>query len=136
MGQTALIADGKVGVKSGVSPASYTSTGLKFSDGSSLSADCIIWCTGYADKNVREVASSILGEGGADIASKMDATWQLDCEGEVRGLWKRQLNIDNFWLFGGFTSQHRYYSRFLAIQIKAALAGKLPPAYRDNPEVA
>lgn len=135
MGQTALIADGQVKIKSGVTPSAFTARGVMLSDGSELVVDAIVWCTGYADKNVRAVSPSVLGEGGADLAARMDATWQLDSEGEVRGLWKRQLNIDNFWITGGFTSQHRYYSRFLAIQLKAALQGKLPPAYRETPKV-
>lgn len=134
MGQTALLAEGKVAVKSGVTPVSYTANGMKLSDGTELASDAIIWCTGYADKNVRQVSPSVFGEGGEQLAAKMDATWQLDKEGEIRGLWKRQLNVDNFWIMGGFTSQHRYYSRFLAIQIKAALAGILPPAYRKVPD--
>lgn len=134
MGQTALIADGKVGIKSGVSPKAFTAAGLSFSDGSELAADAIIWCTGYADKNVRTLSPSILGTGGDDLASRMDATWQLDAEGELRGLWKRQLNIENFWITGGFSTHHRYYSRLLAVQLKAAVEGKLPPAYRDTPK--
>ena len=131
---TSLIASKKVGIKSGIYPTSYTSTGLQLNDGTMLSADAIIWCTGYADKNVKEVASSIFGNSGdVDIANKMDATWQLDREGEIRGLWKRQKYIENFWLMGGFTSQQRYHSKFLALQIKAVLEGVLPEAYRETP---
>lgn len=136
MGQTELIAEGKVKIKSGVTPSAFTTRGLILSDGTELAVDAIIWCTGYADKNVRTVSGSVLGAGGAELAARMDATWQLDSEGEVRGMWKRQLNIDNFWITGGFTSQHRYYSRFLAIQLKATIGGKLPTAYRDTPKAA
>lgn len=136
LGQSALIADGKIALKSGVQPVAYTSTGLKFSDDSTVSADAIIWCTGYSDISVRDVAEDILGDGGAEIASKMEATWAFDIEGETRGIWKRHRDIENFWIAGGFTSIQRYYSRFLAIQIKAALAGKLPLAYLETPKTA
>lgn len=134
---TKLIAEGKVGVKANVEAVAYTASGLKFSDGSELETDAVIWCTGFADKNVRETSAEILGgnEEAHSIASRLDATWGLDAEGEIRGMWKRHLNVESYWVMGGFTSQHRYHSRTLAFQIKAALEGVLPPAYRETPQV-
>ncbi|KAI3055360.1 hypothetical protein CBS147353_11334 [Aspergillus niger] len=119
-------------------------------------ADAIIWCTGFSNSNVVTTATEILGGksdaiesvaeaetetnskqkhilGPQDIASRLDATWGLDEEGEIRGMWKRHLNVDNFWVMGGYTQQHRWHSRTLALQIKAALEGRLPPAYRHTP---
>ncbi|KAH8203863.1 hypothetical protein TruAng_001927 [Truncatella angustata] len=148
MGSTKLIADGKVAVKGRVEPVAFTETGLKFSDGTTLDADAVIWCTGFKDKNARAVAAGILGGkktavngsthlehllGPEEIAARLDATWGLDAEAEVRGMWKRHLNIDNYWTMGGHTQHHRWHSRTLALQIKAALAGILPPAYRETP---
>lgn len=106
MGATELFADGKVAVKSGVHPTAYTSAGLRLSDGSVLEADCILWATGFADKNLRDVTASILGgsEEARSIAARMDATWGLDSEGEIRGLYKRMRDIDNYWAFAGFTT--------------------------------
>ena len=107
-----------------------------------MEADVVIWCTGFGDKNVRAVVEGILGgegEGGEtmllgprEIAERVDATWGLDEEGEIRGVWKRHLGMKNYWVAGGHTVQHRWNSRLLAMQIKAALAGILPPAYRDT----
>ncbi len=74
---------------------------------------------------------SVLGP--QDIAARMDATWGVDSEGEIRGVWKRHLRIDNIWTFGGSTPQQRFYSRFVALQIKAAVEGILPDAYRETP---
>lgn len=133
MGSTSLIASGAVGIRSGVVPTAYTASGLRLSDGSEISADAIVFCTGYADKNLSEVATSVFGSGGEQLAEKMDGTWGLDSEGEVRGLWKRQEAVEQFWIMGGFTSQHRFYSKFLALQLKAALEGALPAAYRETP---
>lgn len=135
-GATRLLADGDCSIKSNVEPMAFKETGLRFSDVSNIEVDAIVWCTGFADTNVRAVAAEHLGGGpdAEDIASRLDATWGLDEEGEIRGLWKRQLNIDNYWLMGGFTSQHRWHSRTLALQIKAELAGILPPAYRETPK--
>jgi cation diffusion facilitator CzcD-associated flavoprotein CzcO len=150
IGGTKLIAEGKVGVKAGVEPVAYTATGVRFSDGSTADADAVVWCTGFADKNARETAAGILGGGVGDgdsekshpgilgpgeIAARIDATWGVDAEGEIRGMWKRHLRIDNFWIMGGQTQQHRWHSRTLALQIKAELEGILPPAYRETPQV-
>ncbi|KAE8371863.1 hypothetical protein BDV26DRAFT_275270 [Aspergillus bertholletiae] len=148
VGGTKLLEDGKAGMKAGVEPVAYTATGLRFSDGSSSEADAVIWCTGFADKNMRDIATQILGGNSAnadtdkesngvlgpcDIAARLDATWGVDSEGEIRGLWKRQSRLDNIWVAGGYTQQHRWHSRTLALQIKASLDGVLPPAYRDTP---
>jgi hypothetical protein len=127
---TDIVADGLVAVKSGVTPVSYTKDGLKLSDGSEVKADAILWCTGMDDRDARVTAAQTFGKGGDAIANKMDATWALDKEGEVRGLWKRQRDVKNFWVMGGFTSQQRYHSKTLALQLKAAVEGFLPEAYR------
>ncbi|KAH9226022.1 hypothetical protein K456DRAFT_1934595 [Colletotrichum gloeosporioides 23] len=147
VGATSLIAEGKAGLKAGAEPVAYTETGLRFSDGSIVDADAILWCTGFADKDARKTAAEVLGGGNTDgnvsrdknvlgpedVAARLDATWNLDEEGEIRGMWKRHLNMENYWIMGGYTQQHRWHSRTLALQIKAALEGVLPPAYRDTP---
>ncbi|KAK7949256.1 monooxygenase [Apiospora aurea] len=149
VGGTKLLADGEVGVKVG-EPVAFHEHGLTFLDGSSVDVDAVVWCTGYADKNARDTAAEILGGGGVDggpaaqfdekdilgpngIASRIDATWGLDAEGEIRGLAKRQLRVENYWAIGGPANTSRWYSKLLAIQIKAALEGVLPPAYRGTP---
>lgn len=148
-----LISEGKVSVKSGSEPVAYTATGLLFSDGKTVDTDAVVWCTGFADRNVRDTAASILGGdditaaavdneendktdrllGPCDVAARLDATWGLDGEGEIRGMWKRHLRMENYWIMGGFAQPQRWYSRVLAQQIKLALASALPPAYRDTP---
>lgn len=143
VGGTKLIAEGKANVKAGVEPVAYTKTGISFSDGSIVDADAIIWCTGFADKDARSTAAQILGGGHSvcerdllgpqEIAARLDATWGVDSEGEIRGMWKRHLRMDNYWVMGGYTQQHRWHSRTLALQIKAALEGILPPPYREVP---
>lgn len=129
IGGTARIAEGKVGVKAGVEPVAYTATGLRFSDGSTVDTDSVVWCTGFSDRDARDTASQIF-----KTKLPVDATWGIDEEGEVRGMWKRHLRVDNYWFMGGDTQKHRWYSRILALQLKAALEGVLPPAYRDTPQ--
>lgn len=40
------------------------------------------------------------------------------------------------WYIGGGTAQCRYFSRFIALQVKAALEGKPLSVYRDTPQVS
>lgn len=158
-----LIAEGKVGVRGLVEPFAYTATGVRLSDGTTADADAVVWSTGFADLDARATAAEILGggdggDGGGgggggndivphdnaekkklplgprDIAARLDATWGLDAEGEIRGMWKRHLRVENYWIMGGNVQQQRWWSRVLAQQIKMALEGVLPPAYRDVPK--
>ncbi|KAG9604984.1 hypothetical protein KCU77_g884, partial [Aureobasidium melanogenum] len=123
-GVTKLLAEGKVAFRVGVEPQAYTSSGLRLSDDSALNADAVVWCTGFADKDARETFADIM-----KISLPIDATWGVDEEGEIRGMWKRHSQVDNYWFMGGFTQQHRWHSHTLAQQIKASLAGVLPPPY-------
>lgn len=132
MGAMQLIAERKVGVRSGVYPVAYTERGLELSDGTEVQRDAIVWCTGFSDLMARNVAAKIFGQGGEVIAERMDATWCVDGEGEMRGMWKRHRDIDNFWIMGGTTIHHRYNSRYVALQLKAAVEGFLPEAYRET----
>lgn len=142
----AMIVEGRVGVKGGVEPVAYTGTGLRLSDGSVVDADAVVWCTGFKDKD-RSVTVEVLGAktfvdgeagegdeilGPQDIAARRDAVWGVDKEGELRGMFKRNLRVDNYWIFGGTTAQHRFYSKVVALQIKAEIEGILPEAYRDE----
>lgn len=129
-----LLAEGQVAVRAGVAPAAFTETGLRFSDGTTADADAVVWCTGFADHNVRATAGEALGLD-RDLARCLDGTWGVDAEGEIRGMWKRHLRLDNYWVMGGNMGQQRWWSRILALQIKAALEDTLPPAYRETPVV-
>lgn len=149
VGGTKLISEGKVAVRGLVGPVGYTENGLRLSDGSRLDADAVIWCTGFADKDGRVTAREMLGESGdsggsggsgvlgpQDIVARLDASWGVDAEGEVRGMWKRHLRMENFWAMGGNMQHQRWWSRPLAQQIKLALDGALPPAYRETPKAS
>ncbi|KAK8024669.1 hypothetical protein PG990_002492 [Apiospora arundinis] len=135
--------------------------GVTFRDGSAVDADAVVWCTGFADKNYRDIAAGILGGGNGavaqetnrtsgdpsggnnddeddvlgpyEIARRIDATWGLDAEGEIRGLAKRHSRIESYWAFGGSANISRWYSKLLAIQIKAELEGVIPTPYLRTP---
>lgn len=126
-----LLSTGKVGIRSGVTPARFTTTGLRLGDGSALDADAVVWCTGYRDADVRNVVADVLGEGGAGVRDRMDGTWAVDREGEPRGVWKRHANVEGLFVLGGGTGFQRWYSKIVALQIKADVEGILPDAYRE-----
>ncbi len=130
-----LIASGKVGIKSGVAPTAFTKTGLEFNDGSSLDAEAVIWCTGFEDTDIRPILPRILGEGAQAIAPRMNAMWGLDEEGETRGVFTRGNEIDNLWVCGFGGAHQRWWTKMVAMQIKADLMNILPPAYRETPTV-
>lgn len=123
-GATALLTQKKVGFVASVEPREYTNTGLRLSDGTTLEADAVIWCTGFSDKDVRQTVKDIL-----KISLPVDTTWGVNEEGDIRGMWKRHSRVSNFWVMGGYTQQHRWFSKLLALQIKAELEGILPAAY-------
>ncbi|KAK1712102.1 hypothetical protein BDP67DRAFT_566490 [Colletotrichum lupini] len=129
-----LITTKKAGVRSGVVPKSYTDKGLVLSDGSNLQADAIVWCIGFGNVDGRKNLPDTLGIGAEDIARRLEPTWGVDAQGEIRGLWKRHPGVDNLWIFAGGTAQHRWFSKVIALQIKGALEGILPDAYRRTPE--
>ncbi|CAI6340469.1 unnamed protein product [Periconia digitata] len=148
VGGTDLIVEGKVDVRGMVEPTAYTEVGLRLSDGSHLEADAVIWCNGFSDRNVRATAREILDDpsydsrlkdgvlGPQEIVEQLDASWGVDIEGEVRGVWKRHLLMENYWVIGGTIQHQRWWSLPMVQQIKLALEGNLPPAYRDTPTAA
>jgi hypothetical protein len=113
VGASQLIADGKIKVKQGQEIDEVLSNGLRFVDGSELEADEIILATGY--QNMRTQARLIFGD---EVADRVGDVWGFDQEGEVRTIWRRS-GHPGFWFMGGNFALCRYYSRLLALQIKA-----------------
>ncbi|KAJ0109390.1 hypothetical protein J7T55_000315 [Diaporthe amygdali] len=117
VGASQLIIDGKIKVKQGQEITEVLPRGLKFADGTELEADEIIFATGY--QNMRTQARGIFGD---KVADKLGDIWGLDESGEFRALW-RNSGHPGFWFHGGNLAICRYYSRVLALQIKAQLEG-------------
>lgn len=73
-------------MKADAEPISYIGSGLKFSDGSEVTADVIIFCTGF-EKSLRDNAGGIFGP---KVGGTLEELWGLDDEGELRGMYKPQ----------------------------------------------
>ncbi|KAK5166750.1 hypothetical protein LTR04_000461 [Oleoguttula sp. CCFEE 6159] len=128
VGASAKIVDGSIKIKGDAAPVAYTPTGLAFSDGSTLAADAVVFATGF-DGNMRHAATQIVGE---EIGNQLEDYWCVDAEGELRGAWK-PIGHPGIWYTGGGMNQARYFSRFLALQIKADLEGMPLQPYTKTP---
>lgn len=117
VGASQLIIDGKVKIKQGQEIDEVLENGLRLADGSELEADEIIFATGY--KNMRTQAREIFGD---EVADRVEDIWGFDEEGEFRTIW-RKTGHPGFWFMGGNLALCRYYSRILALQIKALEEG-------------
>ncbi|KAF2010171.1 FAD/NAD(P)-binding domain-containing protein [Aaosphaeria arxii CBS 175.79] len=119
VGASQLIVDGKIKIKSGQEIAKVLPNGLEFADGSVLEADEIVFATGY--QNMRTQARITFGD---DVADRVGNVWGLNEEGEFRTMWQNS-GHPGFWFMGGNLAISRYYSRILALQIKAREEGIL-----------
>ncbi|KAK0103525.1 hypothetical protein ONS95_005546 [Cadophora gregata] len=117
VGASQLIIDGKIKIKQGQEITGVLAHGLKFADGTELPADEIVFATGY--KNMRTQARNIFGD---ELADQVQDVWGFNEEGEVRTIW-RKTGHPGFWFFGGNLALCRYWSRMIALQIKALEEG-------------
>jgi hypothetical protein len=113
VGNSSLYADAKIKVKQGQTISRITARGVVFADGSELPADKIVFATGYTSGQ-----NSTRALFGSRIADQVKGFWGLDEEGEIRSAW-RPSGCPGFWIIGGNFAMSRYYSRLIALQIKA-----------------
>ncbi|EKM60228.1 uncharacterized protein PHACADRAFT_109630 [Phanerochaete carnosa HHB-10118-sp] len=112
------IIDGKIKVKSGVEVERITPSGVVFTEGTELPADIIVVATGFDD--VRVPIRNLLGE---PAGAAVPPLWGLNAEGELKGPWRELQNLPNMWLMMGNFGWCRYFSKILALQIKAKQEG-------------
>jgi cation diffusion facilitator CzcD-associated flavoprotein CzcO len=117
VGASQLVIDGKIKVKQGQEVTEILPHGVKFADGTELEADEVVFATGY--DNMRTQARVIFGD---EVADRVGNIWGFDAEGEIRTLWRKS-GHPGFWFHGGNLAICRYFSRVLALQIKAQLEG-------------
>jgi cation diffusion facilitator CzcD-associated flavoprotein CzcO len=120
VGCSELIADGKVGVLQTRNMDRFVEGGLRMSDGSTIECDLVVLATGF--KNMQEGIRELVGD---DVADRLGTVWGFDDDHAMKNMW-RQTVQEGLWITGGALLDARLYSRFLAIEIKAALEGILP----------
>jgi putative flavoprotein involved in K+ transport len=134
VGASELIIGGEIAVKSGIAIKALTPKGILFEDGSELEVDAIIACTGYQSMN--ETVAAIVSR---EVADKVGPCWGLGSgvkgdpgpwQGELRNMWKPTAQ-QGLWFHGGNLALSRFYSKFVALQIKARMEGIATPVYGE-----
>jgi cation diffusion facilitator CzcD-associated flavoprotein CzcO len=112
-----LIIDGKVGLLQQDTIERFVEGGALLKDGTLKAADLIVLATGFVPQQT--VVRTLLGE---DIANKVGPVWGIAPDGEMNNMWRRTAQ-PGLWFAGGSFSNCRFYSRFVALQIKAIEEG-------------
>jgi putative flavoprotein involved in K+ transport len=121
VGASELIADGRIGLIQASDIERFVAEGLKLNDGSTRKADLVVLATGY--KGIDHLVGALFG---ADVAERVGRVWGFDDHTqELRNMWMRT-GQPGLWFTGGAFSQCRIYSRYIALQIDAIEAGRLP----------
>jgi putative flavoprotein involved in K+ transport len=131
VGAADLVADGEVKLAKG-QVDHFSENGIVLEDGTELEADLVVFATGYSSMNgwVRDLMSD-------EMADKVGKVWGLGSdmrkdpgpwEGEERNMWK-PTQQEGLWFHGGNLHQSRYYSLYLALQLKARAEGIPTPVY-------
>ena len=89
-------------------------------DGRVIPLDLVVLATGF--RNMQEGIRRIVGD---EVADKVGPIWGFDEDYQMRNMWRRTAQ-DGFWVMGGALIDARLNSRFLALEIKAAIEGVLP----------
>ena len=139
VGASALIMDGSIKLKSGAGLSAVTQRGVTLTDGTKLPADLIVYATGFEPPTAR--AAQILAP---EVIRKVGRIFGLGSgtkgdpgpwEGEARNLWK-PTQQRSLWFAGAGFAGSRFFSRVLALQIKARQLGLATPVYAVPPAVS
>jgi putative flavoprotein involved in K+ transport len=131
VGASDLVADGDVKLQVGA-VARLTEDAVVMDDGTELPADLVVYATGYGSMN--GWAADIISQ---EVADKVGKVWGLGSgtakdpgpwEGEERNMWK-PTQQEALWFHGGNLHQSRFYSLYLALQLKARAEGLQTPVY-------
>ncbi|EKM60231.1 uncharacterized protein PHACADRAFT_132721 [Phanerochaete carnosa HHB-10118-sp] len=127
-GASQQIVDGKIKMKSGVNIERFTRTGVRFNDGTELDVDVVVVATGFDD--ARLIIRDLLA--GTVPLDTIPPIWGLDDEtGEVLGAYRDLApTLPDVWPVLGNLAWVRWFSRHVALQIKAKLMGVYSGRYK------
>jgi putative flavoprotein involved in K+ transport len=131
VGASELVADGSIKLAHG-QVKELTEHTVVLEDGTELEADVVVHATGYGSMNgwLAEIISP-------EVADQVGKVWGLGSdttkdpgpwEGEQRNMWK-PTQQEALWFHGGNLHQSRYYSLYLALQLKARCEGIPTPVF-------
>ena len=132
VGASQLIIDGEINVRAKVEIKEISGSTLHLTDGSTLEAEVIIQASGY--QSMHEVVGAIVS---SEAADRIGRCWGLGSGvrgdpgpwiGELRNMYK-PVAQENLWFQGGNLALQRFFSKYLALQIKARMEGIETPVY-------
>lgn len=132
VGASDLIAGGEIRVRSGASVARLGRRSVVLDDGSEVEADAVIVCTGY--QSMHETVAELVSR---EVADRVGPCWGLGSgvrgdpgpwKGELRNMWKPTAQ-QGLWFHGGNLALSRFYSKYVALQLKARMEGLDTPVY-------
>ena len=135
VGAADLVADGDVKLVKG-QVDHLTEDSVVLADGTALSADLVVYATGYGSMN--GWAADLISQ---EVADRVGKVWGLGSdttkdpgpwEGEQRNMWK-PTRQEGLWFHGGNLHQSRHYSLYLGLQLKARYEGIPTPVYALAP---
>lgn len=132
VGASRLLIEGEIALRAGVTLARIEPEAIVLDSGERLPAELIVFATGF-DPMERWIAELVSPE----VAARVGPVWGLGSgtakdpgpwHGELRNMWK-PTRQDGLWMMGGNLLQARFYSRLLAMQIKARMEGIPTPVF-------
>jgi len=130
VGASELIIDGRIKVKAGVGVKRLTERTVILTDDTELAADVVVYATGFEIAPAPRMLSGTM-------ATKVGRLWGLGSglrndpgpwEGELRNICKPTAQR-GLWFHSNGVAGSRFYSRILALQIKARQVGLPTPVY-------
>jgi putative flavoprotein involved in K+ transport len=132
VGASQLLVSGEIALRAPARIERIEPDAVVLDSGEMLPADLIVYATGF-DPMERWIEELISPE----VASRVGPVWGLGSgtakdpgpwAGELRNMWK-PTRQEGLWLQGGNLVQARFYSRLLAMQIKAHMEGIPTPVH-------
>lgn len=116
VGCSDLVADRKIGLVQFSDIAEFTTDGVRLRSGETVAADLVVLATGY--KGQEHLVARLFG---ASVAERVGPIWGFGDGLELRNMFTRTAQ-PGLWFIAGSLAQCRFYSKYLALQIKACEA--------------
>lgn len=133
VGASQLIIDGRIGLRSPAQVSHLEARAVVLQSGERLPADLVVCATGYG--SMTGWAEQLISP---EVAQRLGPSWGLGSgtsgdpgpwEGELRNMWKPTAQ-PGLWFQGGNLMQARFFSLFMALQLKARYEGLPTPVFQ------
>src|SRR5947209_5244582 len=119
VGCSNLVISGEIALKQFDAFDRFVAEGAKLKNGEVIAADLVVLATGY--KGQQHLVRKLFGD---EIADRVGPIWDFGENQELRNMYTRTAQA-GLWFIAGSLAQCRIYSKYLALQIKAAQVGLL-----------